>query len=81
MISIIGEDVRLAASRGAMNLGLKGRIVLESMHTVTIRTADRRTVMVPKLGSAFELAGGRILLGDDLEGRLEDRMAAGRRRR
>ncbi len=79
MTFIIGEDVRVAAARDAVLLGLKGTVVLESMHTLTIRTDRRRKITLPKAGSAFELSGGRILIGDDLEGRLEDRIALGGR--
>jgi RNase P/RNase MRP subunit p29 len=73
---IIGEDVRVAAARDAAILGLKGTVVLETMHTLTIRTGAKRRVVLPKAGSALELSGGEILLGDELEGRLEDRIAA-----
>jgi RNase P/RNase MRP subunit p29 len=76
MSFVIGEDVRVAAARDAVLLGLKGKVVLESMHTFTIRTGAKRNVMLPKAGSALELSSGAILIGDDLEGRLEDRIAA-----
>ena len=75
MTFIIGEDVRVAAARDTVLLGLKGKVVLETMHTLTIRTAAKRKVMLPKAGSALELSDGEILLGDDLKGRLEDRIA------
>jgi RNase P/RNase MRP subunit p29 len=75
MTFIIGDDVRVAAARDAALLGLKGKVVLETMHTLTIRTVEKRNVMLPKAGSALELSGGEILLGDDLKGRLEDRIA------
>jgi RNase P/RNase MRP subunit p29 len=75
MTFIIGEDVRVAAARDAVLLGLKGKVVLESMHTLTIKTASKRKVTLPKRGSALELPSGEILIGDDLEGRLEDRIA------
>jgi RNase P/RNase MRP subunit p29 len=82
MSFIIGEDVRLAAARDSALLGLKGKVVLETMHMLTIRTAAMRKVTLPKAGSALELSSGTILIGDDLEGRLEDRIAAiGRPRR
>ena len=76
MSFIIGEDVRVAAARDAVLLGLKGKVVLETMHTLTIRTDGRRKVVLPKKGSALQLSTGTILIGDDLEGRLEDRIAA-----
>ena len=79
MTLIIGEDVRVAAARNAAILGLKGKVVLETMHTLTIRTDAKRKVILPKAGSALELQGGEILLGDDLKGRLEDRIAAAAR--
>ncbi len=79
MTFIIGEDVRVAAARNALMLGLRGKVVLESMHTITIRTDAKRNVVLPKTGSALELSGGTVLIGDDLEGRLEDRIAASKR--
>jgi RNase P/RNase MRP subunit p29 len=75
MSFIIGEDVRVVAARGAPLVGLRGKVVLETMHTLTIRTGGKRKVILPKTGSALELSGGTILIGDDLEGRLEDRIA------
>jgi RNase P/RNase MRP subunit p29 len=72
---VIGEDVRVAAARDAVLLGLKGKVVLETMHTLTIRTDAKRKVVLPKAGSAIQLKDGQILLGDDLKGRLEDRIA------
>jgi RNase P/RNase MRP subunit p29 len=75
MSFIIGEDVRVAAARDAVLLGLKGKVVLESMHMLTIKTGAKRKVQIPKMGSALELSNGEILIGDDLEGRLEDRIA------
>ena len=77
MSFVIGEDVRVAAARDAGLLGLRGIVVLESMHTLTIRTGARKNIVLPKLGSALELSSGKILIGDDLEGRLEDRIAQG----
>jgi RNase P/RNase MRP subunit p29 len=75
MTFIIGEDVRVAAARDAALLGLRGKVVLETMHMLTIRTDAKRKVTLPKSGSALELSDGEILLGDDLKGRLEDRIA------
>ena len=75
MSFIIGEDVRVVAAKGTPLVGLKGKVVLETMHTLTIRTGAKRKVVLPKTGSAVELSGGTILIGDDLEGRLEDRIA------
>jgi RNase P/RNase MRP subunit p29 len=76
MSFVIGEDVRVAAARDAVLLGLKGKVVLETMHTFTIRIDGKRKVILPKKGSALQLSTGMILIGDDLEGRLEDRIAA-----
>ncbi|HVC27084.1 MAG TPA: ribonuclease P protein subunit [Nitrososphaerales archaeon] len=79
MSFIIGADVRVAAARSAVLLGLRGKVVLESMHTITIRADGKRKVTLPKKGSALELSDGTILIGDDLEGRLEDRIAVSAR--
>lgn len=76
MSFIIGEDVRVAAARDAVLLGLRGKVVLESMHTLTIKTGAQKRVTLPKKGSALQLSTGEIVIGDDLEGRLEDRIAA-----
>jgi len=75
MSFIIGEDVRVAGARNSVLLGIRGKVVLETMHTFTIRTGENRKVVLPKIGTALSLADGTILLGDDLEGRLEDRIA------
>jgi RNase P/RNase MRP subunit p29 len=75
MTLIVGEDVRVAAASDVALLGLKGKVVLETMHTLTIRTKMERKVMLPKAGSALEMSGGEIILGDDIKGRLEDRIA------
>jgi len=75
MSFIIGEDVRVAAARSAVLVGLKGKVVLETMHMITIRTDARRKVTLPKSGSALQLSNGTIVIGNDLEGRLEDRIA------
>jgi RNase P/RNase MRP subunit p29 len=75
MSFIIGEDVRVAAARTATLLGLRGKVVLETMHTITIKTDSSRKVTLPKSGSAFQLSSGAIVIGNDLEGRLEDRLA------
>ena len=34
MSFIIGEDVRVVAARGAPLVGLRGKVVLETMHTL-----------------------------------------------
>jgi RNase P/RNase MRP subunit p29 len=74
---IIGEDVRIVAARDLALLGRKGTVVMETMHTLTIKTSsDSRKLVLPKNGSALQLADGAILLGDvELKGRLEDRVA------
>jgi RNase P/RNase MRP subunit p29 len=75
---IIGEDVRVAAARNSLLIGLKGKVVMETMNTLTIK-ADNRKVTLPKIGSALLLSTGAVVLGDDLKGRLEDRIAMGGR--
>ncbi len=79
MSFIIGEDVRIAAARDTVLLGLKGKVVLETMHTLTIRTDAKRKLTLPKAGSALQLSDGTIVIGNDLEGRLEDRIAISKR--
>jgi len=83
MTLIIGEDVRVAAARDSVLLGLKGKVVMETMNTFTIKTDAKRNVTIPKLGSALELSSGQVVLGEDVKGRLEDRVgvSAGTRTR
>ena len=79
MIFLLGEDVRVAAAKDSLMIGVRGKVVIETMHTITVAT-DQRKVTLPKLGTAFELAGGKVVLGEDLEGRVEDRLLGGRKR-
>lgn len=81
MTFIIGEDVRVAAARNSLLVGQKGKVVLETMHTLTLKVGTGKNLVLPKSGSALELSTGNLVIGDDLEGRLEDRLSASGRRR
>jgi len=79
MIFLLGEDVRVAAAKNPLVVGFKGRVTIETMHTITLASAQRR-VTLPKVGTVLELASGKVVIGDDLEGRPEDRILGGRKR-
>jgi RNase P/RNase MRP subunit p29 len=79
MIFLLGEDVKVAAAKNPLMIGFKGRVAIETMHTITLASAQRK-VILPKAGTVLELASGKVVLGDELEGRLEDRILGGRKR-
>ncbi len=81
-VMIMGEDVRVATAKNMLLMGLKGKVVLETMRTVTIKTDAGRKLMLPKKGTAFELlSSGRVVIGDEIEGRPEERIAGVVKRR
>jgi len=79
MIFLLGEDVRVAAAKDPLTVGFSGRVAIETMHTITVASAQRRVVL-PKVGTVLELASGKVVIGDELEGRLEDRLLGGGKR-
>lgn len=82
---LLGEKVEVVAARDRTLVGLKGTVVLESMHTITLESAklnqERRLLVMAKRGTAMRTLGASkiVILGDELEGRLEDRIAGGAR--
>jgi RNase P/RNase MRP subunit p29 len=76
---IVGEDVTVVSSRDPGLRGRSGKVLLETANTLLLDTPGRRST-VPKAGSAFSLnSTGSVLTGDELKGRLEDRLGARKR--
>jgi RNase P/RNase MRP subunit p29 len=79
MMGIIGREVSVVSCPNVGMVGLKGVVALESLKTLTVRSPTR-TVTLPKLGTVLKLADtGRIVLGDDMKGRIVDRLSRGAR--
>ena len=72
-MNVIGERMKILSSSDPTKVGKSGRVLLESANTLMIETGGR-PIRVEKKGSAFLLMdSGRVLVGSDIAGRLEDR--------
>ncbi|MDA4127942.1 MAG: ribonuclease P protein subunit [Thaumarchaeota archaeon] len=75
MNTLVGERVKIVASSDPTQLGLKGEVVLESAGTFLV-DSGKKTLRIQKKGTVFQLSGSReVVCGDEMPGRLEDRMA------
>ena len=73
-MNVIGERLTVLTSPDPTKTGLTGRVVMETLNTLTLDTSGR-TLRVEKQGSAFMLLNsGIVLTGMDLAGRLQDRL-------
>ena len=77
MIGLLGKEILILKCSSPAVVGLKGTLMLESMHMLTMSSGSR-TLTMPKKGTVFQLAEtGRVVIGEELEGRLTDRLARG----
>ena len=73
-MNVIGERLTVLTSPDPTKTGLTGRVVMETLNTLTLDTSGR-TLRIEKQGSAFMLLNsGIVLTGMDLAGRLQDRL-------
>jgi RNase P/RNase MRP subunit p29 len=81
MIGLMGKDVAVVACTDPVMVGLHGTVALESMHMIKITTAAAgRTISVQKKGTVLVLKeSGKVVLADEMKGRIEDRLARGYR--
>jgi len=78
-MSIIGEEVAVLRASDPTKTGRKGRAVLETANTVVLYS-ERGKLTIEKKGSVFLLSpSGRVAAGEDIEGRLEDRLRSRKR--
>jgi len=78
-MSIIGEDVAVLQAKDPTKPGRKGKAVLETANTVVL-LSEKGKLTVEKKGTVFLLSpSGRVAAGEDIAGRLEDRLRARRR--
>jgi RNase P/RNase MRP subunit p29 len=77
MIDLIGKKIAVVQCADPSILGLRGILSLESMKTVTILSGSSKR-MVPKRGTVLQVQdGGRLVIGDEMMGRVEERIARG----
>lgn len=79
MIDLIGKKIAVVQCANAQMVGLRGVFALETMKTITIVKQDtKETRTLPKVGTVFRVQdGGRIVVADEMVGRLEDRIVKG----
>jgi len=78
-MSVVGSRVTILDSNDPTKRGRRGEVVLETANTILLRTEDGR-ITVEKAGTVLAVEGNdEPLPGDDLQGRLEDRIGEGRR--
>ncbi|MDA4135672.1 MAG: ribonuclease P protein subunit [Thaumarchaeota archaeon] len=77
MIDLIGKKMALVQCSDPSMIGVRGIYALESMKTITILSGNtKRTVQ--KLGTVLQVQdGGRLVVADEMVGRIEDRLARG----
>jgi RNase P/RNase MRP subunit p29 len=79
---LIGLKGEVTQSKNQYNIGVKGSVIDETMHTLVFNDGERRTIL--KQGSVFKfnLEEGIVFVnGDSLESRPEDRVKKRTRRR
>jgi RNase P/RNase MRP subunit p29 len=77
MIDLISKKVAVLSCADPGMVGLTGVFALESMKTITIVSGNTKRV-VPKLGTVLKVQGGdKVVVLDEMVGRVEDRLARG----
>ncbi len=75
-MSVIGEEVEVVRSTDPSKVGRKGTVVLETAKTLLLVSGGRK-VRVEKSGILLRVSGsGKGVSGEELSGRLEDRLGA-----
>lgn len=74
MSMIVGERVKVLNASDPTQIGVRGEVVLESANTIVIED-EGKMKRVQKKGTVLQLRDDReVLRGDELLGRLEDRL-------
>jgi RNase P/RNase MRP subunit p29 len=78
-VNVIGKTLTVFSSTDPTKVGRSGRVVLETAKTLTLESGPK-TLVVEKRGSVFSVSGSKtVLSGEDIAGRLEDRLGRGQR--
>jgi RNase P/RNase MRP subunit p29 len=73
-VNVIGERLTVLSASDPTKKGITGRVLLETLNTLVVHSGGR-TLRIEKAGSAFSLLdSGKIITGQDLAGRLQDRL-------
>lgn len=73
-MSVVGSRATVVDCKDESVRGRKGEVVLETSKTLLLRTSEG-TITVEKAGTVLQVEGDdEPLLGDDILGRLEDRI-------
>ena len=74
-MNFIGRKVKILVATDPTQVGLSGELVLERSKTLLLESHGRR-LTIQKSGTVIELAGGgEIITGEEILGRLEERIA------
>jgi len=74
-VNLIGRTVKILVATDPTQVGLSGELVLERSKTLLLESHGRR-LTIQKLGTVIELgARGEVIRGDDVLGRVEERIA------
>ena len=74
-MNFIGRKVKILVATDPNQVGLSGELVLERSKTLLLESHGRR-LTIQKSGTVIELAGGgEIITGEEILGRLEERIA------
>ena len=77
MMRLLGKDVAVMQCSNPLLVGVHGTLALESMHMITI-VSEAKKISVAKTGTVLQVQeSGRLVVGDDMEGRIEDRLSRG----
>jgi RNase P/RNase MRP subunit p29 len=77
MMRVLGLDVAVVQCSNPAMVGLRGTVALESMRMITI-VSESRKVTLAKSGTVLQLKdGGRLVIGEEMNGRIEDRLSRG----
>jgi RNase P/RNase MRP subunit p29 len=78
-MNLLGEQVTVVRASDPTKKGRRGKVVLETANTVLL-VSDNGRLAVEKKGTTFLLAGSEtVVSGEDIAGRLEDRLRSKRR--
>jgi RNase P/RNase MRP subunit p29 len=78
-MNLLGEQVTVVRANDPTKKGRRGEVVLETANTVLV-SSGRSRFAVEKKGTTFLIASsGTAVSGEDIAGRLEDRLRSKRR--
>jgi RNase P/RNase MRP subunit p29 len=76
-MNVIGEKLTVLTSSDPTKQGRSGRVLLDTANTLILDEGGR-AFRVEKAGAAFLIVGsGKVVIGDDIAGRLQDRVGRG----